>query len=261
MAACGFTAVRSSGLAGGPSVADAAGGAFAPGRTLLSLDTGAFLVWIPIYLGLLAYTVFQWWPSQRRSPRQRRMGWLAAASMLLNAAWLLAAQAGSVGLTFLAMLALLPALAAAVHILNLWPDASRGDSLLVDAPMGLYLGWIMAAAGANAAIWLAARQVRFGDATVWAVLAVAAISYAGAAAAMSGRGRMSVALGLGWALAWLVAGRWAGEPHSVPVAVAAGFGCFFVLVCALARRFQVEHHERLSLRRGYPLFVLTPPPS
>ncbi|MFD1214944.1 tryptophan-rich sensory protein, partial [Arthrobacter sp. GCM10027362] len=190
MFVCGYTAVRGSGLTGGPSIRDAADGAFAPGFTLLALDSGAFLAWTAIYLGLLAYTVFQWFPSQRRSPRQRGTGWLAAASLLLNAGWSWAARAGAIDLTLLVILALLAVLAAAVHRLNLLPGRGRAEGLLVDAPMGLYLGWILPAAGANAASWLAVRQAGFWDATAWAVLAVAVTSFAGAAAAISGRGRL-----------------------------------------------------------------------
>lgn len=250
MAACGYTAVRGSGLSGAVPIGEAANGAFAPGYTLLSLETGAFLIWAPIYLGLLAYTVFQWWPSQRRSPRQRGMGWLAAASMLLNAGWIYAAQAGAVALSLIVILLLLATLAAAVHVLNLHPDVTRADGLLVDAPMGLYLGWILAASAANAAIWLTVQQINFGDPVIWAVLAVVLASCAGAAAAMSGGGRLSVALGLCWALLWLLAARWAGQPQSPPVAIAAGFGFFFVMICALTRRSDAEHAERRSLRRS-----------
>jgi hypothetical protein len=252
MAVCGNMAVIGSGLTGAVPIGQAAGGAFAPGRTLLALDGGAFLIWAPIYLGLLGYTIFQWWPSQRRSPRQRRVGWLAAASMLLNAGWIYAAQAGSVDLTLVVMLVLLAVLAAAVHVLNRYPDETGADGLFVDGAMGLYLGWIMPAAAANAASWLAVRQIGFWNPSIWAVLAVAAVSYAGAVTAMSGRGRLSVALALGWALLWLLAARWAGEPASPAVAIAAGFGFFFVMVCALTARSQIEHEEHLSLRRGRP---------
>jgi hypothetical protein len=250
MAACAYTAVLGSGLSGAVPIDEAAGGAYAPGHTLLSLGSGAFLIWAPIYLGLLGYTVYQWWPAQRRSRRQRGMGWLAAASMLLNAGWIYAAQAGAVALSLVAILLLLAVLAAAVHVLNLYPDETPADGLLVDAPMGLYLGWIMAASAGNTAIWLTVQQIRIGDPTIWAVLAVVLVSWAGGATAMSGGGRLSVALGLCWALLWLLAARWAGQPQSPPVAIAAGFGFFFVMICALTRRSDAEHAERQSLRRS-----------
>ncbi|MCG2622837.1 tryptophan-rich sensory protein [Arthrobacter sp. I2-34] len=253
LAACAYTAVRGSSLSGAAPIAEAAGGAFAPGYTLLSPGYGAFLIWAPIYLGLLAYTVYQWWPAQRRSRRQRGMGWLAAAAMLLNAGWIYAAQAGQVGLTLIVILLLLAVLAAAVHVLNRYPDETRADGLLVDAPMGLYLGWILFASAANAAIWLTVQRIGFGDRTIWAVLAVAAAAAAGAATALSGRGRLSVALSLCWGLAWLMVARWAGEPQSPPVAIAAGFGMFFVLVCGLTRRSDVEHQEHLDLRHRRPV--------
>jgi hypothetical protein len=45
--------------------------------------------------------------------------------------------------------------------------------------------------------------------------------------------------------------RLLGDPVSVPVVIAAGFGFFFVLVCGTSRRFRVGHEERRAFRRGY----------
>ncbi|NKX49690.1 hypothetical protein HER39_03675, partial [Arthrobacter deserti] len=169
-----------------------------------------------------------------------------------NAGWIYAAQAGAIDLTLIAILLLLAVLAAAVHVLNRHPDETRADGLLVDAPVGMYLGWILPAAAATAASWLTVRQIGFWDPTIWAVLAVAVVSFAGATAAMAGRGRLSGALALAWFLAWLLLARWVGPPQSPPVAIAAGFGLFFVLVCGLTSRSDAEHEERLSLRRATP---------
>ena len=79
----------------GTQVENSAGGSLSSDSTLLAPAGTAFSIWSVIYLGLAAYTVWQWLPSRAADPRARATGWLAAASMLFNAAWLLVTQLGS----------------------------------------------------------------------------------------------------------------------------------------------------------------------
>ena len=81
------------GVLGGPEVQQAAGGALAADATYIAPAVPAFGIWTPIYLGLAAYTLWQWLPVTA-TPRYRQTGWLAAASMVLNALWLLVVRAG-----------------------------------------------------------------------------------------------------------------------------------------------------------------------
>ena len=81
-----------SGAAGGTPIQDAAGGALAADATLIAPGSGAFDIWTVIYIGLLAYAVWQFLPAQRTLERHRRVGYLVAASLLLNAAWILSIQ-------------------------------------------------------------------------------------------------------------------------------------------------------------------------
>jgi hypothetical protein len=60
-----------------------------------------------IYLGWIAFTIFQFLPAQKSSPRQRRLGYLFALSGLANAAWLFCWHYNQFGLSVLVMLALL----------------------------------------------------------------------------------------------------------------------------------------------------------
>jgi hypothetical protein len=48
----------------------------------------AFSIWGVIYLGLIAFTLYQALPSQRENPRLRRIGLWFAASCVANVAWL-----------------------------------------------------------------------------------------------------------------------------------------------------------------------------
>lgn len=94
VAALALAAVGS-GAFGGTPVASAAGGYFSSTATPVAPGAPAFAIWSVIYAGLLAYAVWQLLPEARHSARQRRIRPWAAASMLLNAAWLWASSAPS----------------------------------------------------------------------------------------------------------------------------------------------------------------------
>ena len=108
---CIIGSVIGVGVFGGTRIAEAAGGALSADATYLAPASPAFSIWSVIYTGLGAYTIYQWLPSQRASDRQRRLGWLVAASLILNAAWILSVQAGSVPLSVVVIAALLVVLA------------------------------------------------------------------------------------------------------------------------------------------------------
>ena len=91
----------------GTRVEESSGGSLSADATLLAPAGPAFSIWSVIYVGLAAYTVWQWLPAAGRSELARRTGWLFAASMVLNAAWLLVTQQGWIWLSVLVILALL----------------------------------------------------------------------------------------------------------------------------------------------------------
>src|SRR5690349_12894556 len=47
-----------------------------------------FAIWSIIYLGWIAFAIFEFQPSQKESPRLRRLSYLFSISNLVNAAWL-----------------------------------------------------------------------------------------------------------------------------------------------------------------------------
>ncbi|WP_298251786.1 hypothetical protein [uncultured Arthrobacter sp.] len=248
--ACILGSAAGVGVFGGPSIADAAGGLFSPDATLLAPSSSAFSIWSLIYVGLVAYTVFQWLPSQRRSARQRRLGWTVAASMLLNVAWILSAQAGLLVLSLIIILLLFFTLLAAVRILNAFPGTSRLEGALVDTPVGLYLGWILVAAAANAAALLTARNVDLfawaGD--TWAIVGIAAVLITAAVICSTARGRLAVAAATSWGLLWIAVERAFGEPSAIDVAFTAVLAVFLLVITAGSRRHRVDHAYRRRLR-------------
>lgn len=235
---CIIGSVIGVGVFGGTRIAEAAGGALSADATFLAPASPAFSIWSVIYTGLGAYTVYQWLPSQRSAPRQRSLGWLVAVSMLLNAAWILSVQAGSVPLSVAVIAALLVTLA----IVFKRYSRSRPDSwlgaIVVDGTLGLYLGWVCVAICANIASALTAGGFDgFGlDPVLWAGLVLAAAAAVGIGLAVYGRGRLAPAAALAWGLSWIAVSRVTGDLVSTATAVLAAAAAAVVVIATVAAR-------------------------
>jgi hypothetical protein len=220
----------------GTRVQESSGGSLAADATLIAPAVPAFSIWSVIYLGLAAYTVWQVLPAQARDPRARATGWLAAASMLLNAAWLLVTQVGWIWVSVLVMAALAGVLGVLVR--RLTETAADGGGLVqtvvLDGTFGLYLGWVAVAACANVTAAFVASGVRpaspVADALAVVVLAVAAA--VGIVLARRLGGRYAVAAAMAWGLGWITWGRLTDAPRSMPTAVAAAVAAVVVLIAA-----------------------------
>lgn len=221
-----------SGAAGGTEIADAAGGALQTDSTTIAPGGPAFSIWSVIYLGLIAYAIWQFLPAQRTAVRQRRLGYPVAASMLLNAAWILSVQAGSVALSVVAIVALLIVLVFAFLIAA--DTASDGplDAIITDGTVGLYLGWVSVATIVNIAAWFADIGFDGGPLSpdAWGVALAIAAGIVGSGYALRGRGRVAPTLSLCWGLAWVAVARLTGEFDSMPTAIAAIAAVVVVIV-------------------------------
>lgn len=227
-----------SGAVVGTPIAEAAGGALSASSTLVAPAGPAFGIWSVIYAGLVALAVFQLLPSQRRDARQRATGWWVAASLLLNAAWILTVQAGSVTGALVVIVALLAVLVVAFVRLRAGRASSPVQLLLLDGVVGLYLGWVAIATVANAAAALAdgALAATGALATALAVVVLAVAAGIGWLLAVGGQARFAPALSLAWGLAWIAGGRWSGEPEQALVAVVAVVAALAVLAAPVVLR-------------------------
>jgi translocator protein len=112
-----------------------------------------FSIWGLIYIGLVAYALFQARPSQADNPMQRKIGYLVAASGVANVVWLFLWHYNHILWTILPMAALLGLLIAIY--LQLGTGRTKAPALETWAqriPFSIYLGWITVAAVANATI-------------------------------------------------------------------------------------------------------------
>jgi hypothetical protein len=227
-----------SGAAGGPAIQDAAGGALAADATAIAPGGPAFVIWTPIYLGLVGYAVWQSLPAQKTADRQRRLGYPVAASMILNTAWIVSVQFGMLSLSILLIVSLLAVLVAAFRVTTASRPKNLADTILADGTVGLYLGWACVATAANITAVLVAAGFRgFGwNPDVWAVAVIIVVGAAGFALAIFGRGRLAPALALCWGLIWVAVARLSGELVSTPTAIASFVaGAAVALVTVLAR--------------------------
>jgi len=149
-----------------------------------------FSIWGIIYIGWIVFTIYQFRPSQKESPRLRRLGYLFALSNIANATWLFTWHYNFFGVGVLVMLTLLSLLIASYLRLNVnRASVSRAERWSVDIPFSIYLGWITVATVANVTDWLyLVNWDGFGiPATTWAVIMLAVASLVGLAMAITRR--------------------------------------------------------------------------
>ena len=149
-----------------------------------------FAIWGVIYIGWIAFAVYQALPAQKESPRLRKLGYLFALSGLLNAAWLFCWHFNQFGLSVLVMLGLLGLLIASYLRLDVGrTPVGNAEKWCVDVPFSTYLGWISVAAIANVTDWLYfVNWNGFGIAPeIWAVIMLLVASLVGVMMALTRR--------------------------------------------------------------------------
>ena len=144
--------------------------------TLFTPAGYVFAIWGVIYLGLLAYMVYQALPSQRTNPRLRAIGWWYVVGNVANTIWIFAWHWQQ----FLPSLALIVVLLVSLIMayLRLAPArqvpglVSRGEWWTTHLPFSIYAGWVTVATVANASVYLVSIGFEGGflSPAVWTVL-------------------------------------------------------------------------------------------
>jgi benzodiazapine receptor len=149
-----------------------------------------FAIWGVIYIGWIAFAVYQALPAQKESPRLRKLGYLFALSGLFNAAWLFCWHYNQFALSVLVMLGLLGLLIASYLRLDVArTKVGNAEKWCVDVPFSVYLGWITVATVANVTDLLYYINWNgFGIAPeVWAVIMLLVASLVGLMMALTRR--------------------------------------------------------------------------
>jgi len=118
--------------------------------TIVTPAAYAFSIWSLIYVGLLAFSIYQLFPAT--AARFRDVRTIYILSCLLNCAWIYTFSLEQIGLC----LAIIIGLAASLLLINirLRGILSTRDTWLAQAPMGVYFGWVTAAALVNSMLYL-----------------------------------------------------------------------------------------------------------
>lgn len=149
-----------------------------------------FAIWGIIYIGWIAFAIYQFLPAQKENPRLQNLGFLFALSGIFNAAWLVCWHYNQFGLSVLVMLALLATLIAGYLKLDVGRRAlGAGERWCVDVPFSVYLGWITVATVANITDWLfSISWSGWGlTAQTWAAAMIAVASLLGVLMALTRR--------------------------------------------------------------------------
>jgi len=196
-----------------------------------------FAIWGLIYIGWIAFIVYQFLPAQKESPRLRGLGYLFALTGVFNASWLFCWQYNQVGLSVIVMLILLGLLIASYLSLNIGRTTiSTAEKWSVDIPFSVYLGWITVATVANVTDWLYFINWNgFGIAPqVWAVIMLIVASLLGLLMTVTRRDS-----GYTFVLVWSFAGiaiKQAAEPLVADSAWVAALIALGLAVFSLVQR-------------------------
>ena len=196
-----------------------------------------FSIWGLIYLGLIAFAVYQALPAQRDNPRLRGIDHLFLLSCAANAAWIVLWHYELFAFTLLAMGTLLLSLIAIYVRLGIGrARTSPAERWLAAVPFSVYLGWVTVASIANVTTVLYwAGWSGWGiDPQAWAVLMMVAGVVITTAVCLS-RADLAYPLVIVWAYVG-IAVKQSDAPTVSYAAIAMAMLVALVMVIAFVRR-------------------------
>jgi len=137
-----------------------------------------FSIWGIIYIGLIAYAIYQALPAQKDNPRLHATGWWVVLGNIFNSAWIFLWHYKFFPATLLMTALLLVTLIMAYLQLGIGRLAvSSGEKWVVRLPFSIYLGWATVATIANAtAVLDYLKWDRFGlSPETWMVIVLGAV--------------------------------------------------------------------------------------
>lgn len=141
----------------------------------------AFSIWGLIYIGLIAFVIYQLLPSQRENQISRSIGWWYALSCVGNIVWIFVWHMTDTVWSFIPMFLILASLIMVYLKAGIFnKNASPMEKLFYFVPFSLYLGWITVASIVNISSTIVLvpqlREFFLGivDASMWSVIILAA---------------------------------------------------------------------------------------
>jgi len=197
-----------------------------------------FSIWGLIYIGLIAYAIYQALPAQQNNPRLQATGWWVSLGGLANIAWIFLWHYEQFPWTLLAMLVLLGSLIITYLRLGIGRSAvSSGERWLARLPFSIYLGWITVATVANVTSLLDyLKWDGFGIAPeIWMGIVLAAVLVIAVSMNFTRRD-IGYALVILWALAGIAYKHAAVQAVAIPTWIAFGMVLLTLLIALFVRK-------------------------
>jgi translocator protein len=190
--------------------------------TIITPAGYAFSIWSLIYVGMIAFSIYQMLPTKAANFRSVRMPYIL--SCILNCAWIFAWHHDLIGISFLIIVALAVTLFWICFALR--ETGSYLDSLFSKAPFGIYFGWLTCATLVNVFVLLRANGFD-AQSTFLGVIAIIAAT----ACAILVRWKLTNFL-YPVAVAWALTAIAVKQSGNTPIVLAAAFGTVTCLVTA-----------------------------
>ena len=194
-----------------------------------------FSIWLLIYLGLAAFTIYQALPAQRESELLKKIYPAYWIGSLANSVWIFLWHYEFFPLTLIAMLTLLASL---LYIYRQFPTTGldQNQKWFVKLTFSIYLGWIKVATIANVTTLLAYwNWSGWGiSPEAWAVIMLAIATAVGGLVSFT-RGDIAYAAVLIWAFAGIGV-KQSSSPIVSTAAWAAAITTAILLIVAVFRR-------------------------
>jgi len=207
---------------------------------ILVPQTTAFSIWIPIFVGILAYGIVQALPANRTRTIYRKSGWWAAAGLWGVAAWglITAYMPGNIVELMASFIFIPTMICLVVAMAQLWRGRSAlsaPEKWLVLTPVSFIAGWCSLAifVGLNGLLWSAVEPLGWHiTGTALSVLGIALwwAIYVLRQKAMN----KAYAAPIIWGLCFLVL-RHFGEGENIWIGSTAGIGVFAVILASFMK--------------------------
>ncbi|CAN5478210.1 tryptophan-rich sensory protein [soil metagenome] len=199
--------------------------------TVLTPAGWAFSIWSVIYIGMLAFSVYQLLSDNLARFRAVRSVYIV--SCLLNCAWIYFWHRDQIGICLILIFALLLTLIGLLYLFRR-PGSDVGP-LFTKTPFGIYAGWVTAATLVNFTVFLKSVGVGMSP-TGWNILGVTFLAFAAGLAVIVRLQLKSYLYAL--AIAWAATGIAIKQSGNTAIVVA---GSICVIVClVMAVSFVME---------------------
>jgi len=195
--------------------------------TLITPADYAFSIWSLIYLGIIAFSVYQMLPAN--AARFKNIRSLYILTCALNCGWIYMWHSDQIAICLL-LIALLAVCLFLIN-LNLKNTDGMGEYWFAKAPFGIYFGWVTAATLVNFAVLLVQWNVNISAAS-WMWLGVGLILLSTALGVLI-RMRLNNYL-YPLAIAWALTGIGVKQSGQTLIVVAAAIGTIACLIATLS---------------------------